>query len=509
MFIDESIIKQQKELKISIVFPNQLFDLLPFESKSVVLIEEHLFFTQYKFHKTKIVFHRASMKRYEQFLKEKGFQITYIEAADYRHDIRECIRALANEGVRSIEIIDPCDNWLEKRIHQSAKEHGITVKIYPNPSFLNSKEELETYFKGRVRLHQTDFYVHERKKRNILLESNGMPKGGKWTYDVDNRKKYPQNKIPPATHLIPADSYHAEACEYVQKHFPNHPGELNLKHRYPITPAEANNWLSEFLGQRMFYFGLYEDAIVKSESVLHHSLLTPMLNVGLITPKEIIEKTIKFCESNMIPLNSLEGFVRQIMGWREFIRAVYLMKGTEQRNSNFWNFRHEVPESFYKGTTGIEPIDATIKKVLKTGYCHHIERLMVLSNFMLLSEIHPNAVYRWFMEMFIDAYDWVMVPNVYGMGQFADGGLMCTKPYISGSNYIFKMSDYNKNQAWPAIWDGLFWNFMDKHRGFFMKNPRLGMLVSSFDKMAPDKKSAHLENASRFLQSIHFNTCDA
>lgn len=508
MLISESQIKEQNQVNIGIIFPNQLFSELPFESLSVILIEEHLFFTQYKFHKTKLAFHRASMKSYENLLIKKGLKVTYVESADSNHDIRETLRNLAAEGTKVIEIIDPCDNWLERRIHQWARECGIEVKTYPNPSFLNSKEEIKDYFKNRLRLHQTDFYVHERKKRNLLLEPNGTPKGGKWTYDVDNRKKYPLNKIPPSTHFLRANSHYEEACAYVQKNFRDNPGLLNPAQRYPITHHEAEEWLNEFLTQRMFYFGLYEDAIVKNESVLHHSLLTPMLNAGLITPQKIIEKTISFCEINMIPLNSLEGFIRQIIGWREFIRAVYLLKGTEQRNSNFWNFTHEIPESFYTGTTGIEPIDTTIQKVLKTGYCHHIERLMVLSNFMLLCEIHPNAVYRWFMEMFIDAYDWVMVPNVYGMGQFADGGLMCTKPYISGSNYIFKMSDYNKNQSWPAIWDGLFWNFMDKHRSFFLKNPRLGMLVSSFDKMAPEKKAAHLENASKFLQSIHLTSCD-
>ena len=196
-----------------------------------------------------------------------------------------------------------------------------------------------------------------------------------------------------------------------------------------------------------------------------------MLNVGLITPQEIVSESLQFARKNNIPINSTEGFIRQIIGWREFIRGIYECKGSEQRTKNFWGFKRKIPKSFYDGSTGIEPIDITIKKVLKTGYCHHIERLMVLGNFMILCEFDPDEVYRWFMELFIDAYDWVMVPNVYGMSQFADGGLMATKPYISGSNYLMKMSDYKKGE-WQTIWDALFWRFMHVHRDFFSKKSK-------------------------------------
>ena len=225
------------------------------------------------------------------------------------------------------------------------------------------------------------------------------------------------------------------------------------------------------------------------------------MNAGLISPRELINKSLLFAKNNEIPLNSLEGFIRQIMGWREFIRGMYVCKGSYSRTQNFWGFERKIPKSFYDGTTGIEPVDDTIKKVLATGYCHHIERLMVLGNFMLLCEFDPDEVYRWFMELFIDAYDWVMVPNVYGMSQFADGGLMSTKPYISSSNYILKMSNYKKGD-WCKIWDALFWNFMDKQREFFLKNPRMRMLISSFDKMDISKRETHLITADNFLTNL-------
>lgn len=259
--------------------------------------------------------------------------------------------------------------------------------------------------------------------------------------------------------------------------------------------------MNDFLETRFLEFGDYEDAIVRNASILNHSVLTPMLNVGLLTPHQILDKTIAFAFEHNIPINSLEGFVRQIIGWREFIRGVYLTKGRQERTTNFWGFSRKIPASFYDGTTGILPVDETIRKVISTGYCHHIERLMVLGNFMLLCEFDPDDVYHWFMELFIDAYDWVMVPNVYGMSQFADGGILSTKPYISGSNYLMKMSDYPKGE-WQEIWDALFWRFMDKQRAFFLGNPRLGMLIRTFDKWETTKQHAVHQKAEAFLSQL-------
>ncbi|NDB53430.1 MAG: cryptochrome/photolyase family protein, partial [Chitinophagaceae bacterium] len=213
-----------------------------------------------------------------------------------------------------------------------------------------------------------------------------------------------------------------------------------------------------------------------------------------------------------VKLNSLEGFIRQIIGWREFIRAVYEREGRQQRTRNYWGFNRKIPASFWNGTTGIIPIDHLIGQLQKHAYTHHIERLMVLGNFMLLCEFDPNEVYRWFMEWYIDSYDWVMVPNVYGMTQFADGGMMTTKPYISGSNYLLKMGNWEKGEtlligndiqaSWSEIWDGLFWRFMDKQRKFFSSNPRLGMLLKTLDKMDPTKKERLFAIANGYLKKL-------
>lgn len=487
--------------KTGILFPHQLFEknVLVSKCNTIYLVEEWLFFKQYPFHKQKIAFHRASMKYYESYLQSQNILVVYIDAQRELSDIRKLIPHLKAEGVESFEYIDPTDYWLEQRIMKACKSSGIRANKNPSALFLNTSEEVADYFSDKKRLFQTDFYKFQRQSRNILLDHQQKPLGGKWTYDDENRLKYPPGKTPPKVEFPKPNAFFHEALAYTEKNFADNYGRLNPQFTYPTTHAESKYWLKQFFATRFKEFGAYEDAIVLDENILHHSVLTPMLNAGLLTPQYIIDEALHYAERNEIPINSLEGFIRQILGWREFIRAVYELKGKEERTRNFWGFSRKIPASFYNGTTGIAPVDITIKKVLETGYCHHIERLMVLGNFMLLCEFDPDEVYQWFMELFIDAYDWVMVPNVYGMSQFADGGLMATKPYISGSNYLMKMSDFKKGN-WQPIWDGLFWRFMHTHRKFFMQNPRLGMLVKSFDKMPLTKQILHLNNAEQFLK---------
>ena len=490
--------------EVNLLFPHQLFEEnpLPIDQHPLYLVEEYLFFNQYAFHKQKIAFHRASMKKYAAFLEAKGVEVNYVNAQEEISDVRNLIAALAEGGVSHIHYIDPSDNWLAKHIKSASEASGTPISIYTNPLFLNAPADLQDFFKPtKKKFFQTKFYIEQRKSRGILLTEEKGPEGGKWSYDADNRKKYPKKKVPPAISYPSTDAYYEEAFAYVKQHFSANPGELDSKPLYPTDFASSRQWLKDFLEQRFDEFGPYEDAIVSTENILHHSVLTPMLNVGLLRPGEIVDAVLAYSKEHEIPLNTTEGFVRQVIGWREFIRGVYEVKGSEERTKNYWGFERKIPASFYDGTTGIAPIDITIKKVLKTGYCHHIERLMVLGNFMVLCEFDPDEVYRWFMELFIDAYDWVMVPNVYGMSQFADGGLMSTKPYISGSNYLKKMSDYGKGE-WQQTWDALFWRFMHVHRDFFVKNPRLGMLVRNLDKMELEKRQMLIEHADAFLESL-------
>ena len=487
---------------VSLVFPHQLFSANPSlkKDRDIYLIEEFLFFRQFNFHRQKLVLHRASMKAYEAYLHSKKYNVHYIETTEKISDIRFFIKQLANQNVTEIHYTDTVDNWLEKRIEDTSKAQKIKLAKYPTPNFLNQTEDLSQFFANKKIYFQTDFYIDQRKKRNLLLEQGNKPIGGKWTYDAENRMKFPKNETVPAIRIPRENKYTEEAQKYVVTQFPDNYGSVD-GFIYPVTISDAGKWLDDFLENRFSKFGIYEDAMVKKEGILYHSVLTPMLNIGLLNPQQIIDKAIQAAFDKDIPLNSLEGFIRQIIGWREFIRIVYEREGTRQRTTNYWKFTRKIPDSFWNGTTGIHPVDTVIKRLLKTGYCHHIERLMVLGNFMLLCEFDPDEVYRWFMEMFIDSYDWVMVPNVYGMTQFADGGLMTTKPYISGSNYLLKMGDWDKGE-WTQIWDGLFWRFMHVHRDFFLTNPRLGMLVKTFDKMPVEKRRIHLKNAEEFLKTL-------
>ncbi len=489
--------------EVTLTFPNQLFKHNPAiqKNRQVFLVEEWLFFRQYNFHQQKLILHRSSMKFYESYLKEQKYSVQYIESTDIRNDISKLIEFLSLQKIKKIHITDVVDDWLNKRIKSACEKYSISLTIHTTPSFLNTMEDADNYFNKKNRYFQTDFYTYQRKQRKLLLEDDGKPTGGKWTYDAENQLKFPKNEVVPAIHFPKANNYIVEATKYVDQHFSTNYGYKSAPHYFVSTFEDAENWLTDFLKNRFEKFGIYEDAIVANEVILHHSVLSPMLNTGLLTPQQILDEVLQHAKKNKIPLNSLEGFIRQLIGWREFIRIVYQREGSKQRTTNYWKFKRKIPTSFYTGTTGIVPIDITIKKVLKTGYCHHIERLMVLGNFMLLCEFDPDEVYQWFMELFIDAYDWVMVPNVYGMTQFADGGLMTTKPYISSSNYLMKMSNYDKGD-WQQIWDGLFWRFMHEHRDFFLQNPRLGMLVGTFDKMSEEKRKSHLTNAGKYLSSL-------
>ena len=489
---------------INIILPHQLFQthVLHENGYDIYMIEEPLFFSQYKFHKMKLAYHRATMKAHASYLKSKDLTVHYIESSDQKSDLRCLLNFFSDEKIGLICVADPTDYRLENKLKQAALHYKIKLNLFDNPNFINTLSDLGDFFSpNKKKYFQTSFYKQSRIKQNILVDTSDRPIGGKWSFDDENRKKYPKKKVPPTVKIPLSNCFWDEALTYVESHYPKNPGSLTPKPLYPIDGPSTKNWLNDFFESRFEEFGTYEDAIAKDELFLNHSVLSPMLNIGLISPNYIVNSALIRAQKNDVPLNSLEGFIRQIIGWREFIRGMYVSQGSFSRSNNYWRFKRKIPLCFYNGTTGIAPVDQTIRKILKTGYCHHIERLMILGNFMVLCEFDPNEVYQWFMELFIDAYDWVMVPNVYGMSQFADGGLFATKPYISGSSYLMKMSDYPKAD-WQPIWDALFWRFMDVNRLFFLKNPRLSMLIKTFDKMADQRKNELHATADNFLKQL-------
>ena len=493
---------------VLLVFPNQLIDNhagFSLDIDEVYLLEDDLFFKDYQFplnfHNKKLMLHRASMKAFAAKLEERGLKVKYF---DWQPRLLETISdGISHDAATKYIVSDCVDYLLNKRLKLLAAKHTLKIRWLRSQLFLNSNEENAQYRAGKKRWFMADFYQYQRRKLDILMDADSKPVGGKWSFDEENRKKIPKklrSEIP--TLHFPAESaWVMEAREYVESNFPDALGSKE-GFEYPITHEEAQNWLNDFFEQRFSKFGPYEDALVPQQSWLYHSILTPLMNIGLLSPKIIVDRAIAFSEKNEVPISSLEGFIRQIIGWREFMRATYVDLGVSMRTSNHWRHQRKIPASFYDGTTGITPIDDVIKRTLKTGYCHHIERLMVLGGFMFLCEFDPDEIYRWFMELFIDSYDWVMVPNVYAMSQNADGGLITTKPYFSGSSYLKKMGYDDLQGPWCEIWDGLYWRWINLHQESLAKNPRWAMMCAMARKMQPEKMSGHVANAEKFLNAM-------
>ena len=505
---------------IAAVFPHQLFADFGWirPAQRVLLIEDSLFFGDARypatFHKQKLWLHRATMRRYEGVLKKSGVDVVYVEYSP-NDTLTQQLSSAVGTGdashVSQLCTLDPVDFILESRIRAAAAKLGWELTVLPNPGFLNTREDNTSFRAGKTRWFNADFYKHQRQRLGVLLDDKGGPVGGQWSFDADNRKKIPPNvlktEVPPLATVRKRDRFDTEAVEYVNRRFPSNPGSLATLF-YPTSHADAAAWLGTFLEVKLRRFGDYEDAIEEGQSWLWHSVLTPSLNIGLLTPQQVLSATLLFVEKErqraaaLVPLNSVEGFVRQLIGWREFMRATYDDLGVRMRTSNHWGHTRKLPPCFYTATTGIVPVDDAIHRILATGYCHHIERLVVLGGFLFLCEIDPNDVYRWFMEMFVDSYDWVMVTNVYAMSQNADGGLITTKPYFTGSAYIRKMSHYQAGAAWCDVWDGLYWRWVWNHKDALASNPRWAMMCAAVKKMDPSKRESHCAKAEEFLAGL-------
>jgi deoxyribodipyrimidine photolyase-related protein len=445
-------------MNILLLLPNQLFKnikyLKEYNIKKVIIYEEPKFFTYFKYHKLKLLYHRITCKYYFKYLKSKKIECSYI---DFNKEIN--YKYITH-------IIDPIDHELESKY----KKKIINLKIIPSQYFTLSSNEIKNnayIFYKNNRFNHSNFYKWQRIRLNILLlksKNNIKPFGGKWSFDTENRNKIPNNiKIPSILNIKYSQIEIEDAKKYINKYFSNNYGEMNLI--YPINHQESIKWLNDFIKNKLKNFGEYEDASLKNEAFLFHSVLTPMLNIGLLTDWDVLNTILKY--KSKIPISSLEGFIRQVIGWRNYVYAIYIL-APEIKYKNFFKHTKKISDKWWTGI-GIEPIDDIIKnKIIKYAYTHHIERLMYLGSYMLMSQIHPDEVYKYFMEWTIDAYEWVMIPNIYGMSQFADGGIMMKRPYFSSSNYILKMSNYKKGE-WCKKWDNLYYSFLKKH-SFYFKN---------------------------------------
>ncbi len=493
----------------ALVFPHQLFaehPALAREPALVVLVEDSLFFGDAhhpaRFHRAKLAYHRATLAAYAARLESAGHRVETVPYEGPESALPALLHRLAGEGYGRIVVCDPHDFLLHKRLRAACDAAQVSLAALETPMFLNDPLDNADYRAGRKRWYMADFYTWQRRRFGVMVDADGEPQGGKWSFDADNRRKLPKKERAhlPALPSVTADEIIETARTSVAEQFPDNPGSLESWH-FPIRHDEADAWLQRFVDERLERFGPYEDAIVAGESWLYHGVLTPMLNVGLLTPRQVLDAVLAAAAGRDVPINSLEGFVRQIVGWREFMRATYDDLGVPMRTTNHWGHERRMPSAFYDATTGVAPVDDAIRRILDTGYAHHIERLMVLGGFMFLCEIHPDDIYTWFMEMFIDAYDWVMVPNAYAMSQNADGGAITTKPYFSGSSYVLKMSDHARGD-WCAVWDGLFWRWIDDHADALAGNPRWSMMVANVRRMDATKLAGHRDVAERYLAGL-------
>ena len=455
--------------------------------------------TYEKHHKHKLVLFLSSMRKYSSELKSKKFNVTYYQFnkkninLTYEDKLSEFIKS---KKISEINMFEVEDKFFEKRILRFCKKNNIKINFLESPMFLNTRSDFKKYLSKVKKPFMATYYKQQRIEKNILMNDD-KPIGEKWSFDEENRKKIPDNILIPSMPNFTEDADVKEVKKTVDDFFPNHPGNVS-SYWLGSSRKDALKALDVFIKDKIINFGDYEDAVKKNSPFLLHSVLSPYLNVGLITPKEIIKKILDTGKNRKIPLYSLEGFIRQVIGWREFMRGIYQNYDDKLENTNFFNHQRKLTDDWYNGTTGIDPIDDAIKDVNKYGYAHHIIRLMHLSNVMTLSQLHPKEIYKWFMEMFVDSSDWVMSPNVFGMGTFSDGGIFSTKPYICGSNYIIKMSNYKKGN-WSDIVDGLYWNFIHTNKDILAKNPRMGMVMMSYRKLKEDRKDYLLNIANEFI----------
>ena len=485
-----------------LVLGNQLFDpdfVRGYAGAPVFMAEDMSLCTDVRHHQQKIVLFLAAMRSYADELRAAGFPVTYQRLQPGRTETYEDMLRTAVNRHRANELVhfEIEDRVMERRITEFARAEGLPRREIESPMFLTSRAEFARYARGQDRLLMADFYRGQRQRLKILVDADGRPAAGRWSFDADNRKRLPRDVSPPDVRPPRRGPHVDDVIACVAATFAGHPGDAR-EFLWPTTRAGARRWLADFLECRLSGFGPYEDAISSRSDTVFHSLLSPLMNLGLLTPGEIVGQTLAYAQERDVPLQSLEGFMRQVIGWREFVRGVYRELGERQAGSNFWAHERDLAGSWYTGNTGIPPLDDAIRIALKRGWTHHIQRLMVVGNLMTLSEIRPDIACRWFMEMYVDSSDWVMGPNVYGMALFSDGGLFATKPYICGSNYLLRMSDYRKG-GWCEVVDGLYWRFIDRHRGYFEGNPRLALMPKALDRIDDARRGRIFAAAEDFL----------
>ena len=469
--------------------------------------------TYVKHHKQKIALIFSAMRHFARELREAGWQVDYVtldQPGNSGSITGEVARAIERHDPRAVHVTEVGEWRLQQQIEQWPDKFACAVEILPDGRFLCTHEAFRSWAEGRKHLTMEHFYREMRKKTGLLMQGDGKPVGGAWNFDAENREPPPKDMTPPPVPKFDPDEITREVVELVGDSFSDHFGDLE-PFGWPVTREDALKAADAFFAERIEKFGPYQDAMLHGQDDLYHSMLSTSLNCGLLDPLELCERAEQAYKEGRAPLNSVEGFIRQIIGWREYVRGFYWLQMPGLASANALNAKTPLPEFFWTGETDMRCLADCIRSTKANAHAHHIQRLMVLGNFCLIAGIDPKQVQDWYLAVYADAYEWVELPNVSGMVLYADGGRLATKPYAASGNYINKMSDYCKECRYsPSKKSGegacpfgpLYWHFMDRHRDRLESNHRIGRIYATWDRMNEEKRRDYLDSAQEFLDSL-------
>lgn len=482
-------------------------------SKDIILMCEVCEETTYvKHHQKKIAFLFSAMRHFAQELKDSGYRVHYTKlddknnAGSFRAEVK---RTLDLHKIDGIIVTYPGEYRVLADMNNWAGDFGIPVEIRPDNRFLCSLETFADWAKNKKNLRMEYFYREMRKTYSILMDGEA-PVGGQWNYDADNRKPPKEGLHIPQPYTNATDDITREVIALVSERFSHHFGELEPFY-FAVTREQALQALKLFIEQRLNYFGNYQDAMIQDEPWMYHAHISFYLNCGLLLPLECVRAAEEAYNQGEAPLNAVEGFIRQIIGWREYVRGIYWLKMPEYVEENFFEATGNLPDFYWTANTKMNCLRQCVQETSKNAYAHHIQRLMVLGNFALLAGIDPKHVNEWFLIVYADAYEWVELPNVSGMILFADGGYLASKPYAAGGSYINKMSNYCKNCSYKVTekngsdacpFNYLYWDFLARNREKLESNHRIGMMYKTYDRMSVEKKQAISDDSRHLLDRL-------
>ncbi len=469
--------------------------------------------TYVKHHKQKIVLIFSAMRHFAEELRDAGWTVDYVKLTDTANSgsfTGEVARAIERHDPRAVHVVEAGEWRVQQAIEEWPAKFACNVDILPDDRYLCSHRQFQDWAEGRKHLTMEHFYREMRKRTGLLMTDNGKPVGGDWNYDKDNREPPKGDLDPPPVPKFRPDAITREVIDLVEREFADHFGTLE-PFEWPVTRDEAVEAADAFFAERIEKFGPYQDAMVHGEDDMFHSMLSTSINCGLLDPLELCERAERAYEDGRAPLNSVEGFIRQIIGWREYVRGFYWLHMPGLESDNQLEATRALPEFFWSGETDMRCLADCVRSTRNNAHAHHIQRLMVLGNFCLLAGIDPRKVQDWYLAVYADAYQWVELPNVSGMILYADGGKLATKPYAASGNYINKMSDYCKGCRYKVSqktgddacpFNPLYWHFMNRHRDRLESNHRIGRIFATWDRMGDEKKRDYLDSAEKFLDSL-------